>query len=536
MFKRKEYINNIIHSLAWVQSEIQLSGFAALYDNHIVAEDFFCGFLNLLYGYNLTNVNHIVRNAPAIDLADSENRIAVQVTATASQEKVQSTIKKFLKYELYADYDRLCVLFLGDMPKCEKPVETEGRFAFDKQSDLLDMKDLIQEIKKRSTQELGKLDAYLKEEMNLQLAGREEEGKSGRKPGPVIAGCLVPAALGIICFIAVRLYTNKPYASVYFSKVLPYSEAGYYESFEDVSAIVRTDMETFQAFSILSFARNYGNRNSVIEDVYCDILDLTPIEEAGIRLDAVIVDNIWKLYAVNDGWGKAGSLELESVTIKWSNGEQEEQLDIIVSDQHIVENEEVASAKAALVAEYALDCEKFEEFCENRSVLYPMISATVSEGENSYTWSAYLYCIDGKFDLDYGGLGGPEPFITLFALLNVDSRPERISFTGLDSTPVVGDTLRIETVIAPTKSCEVTCRNVFMVNGKQQQTDSFTVRVTVPVFADGAVGCAGMMTRELAQMDRFDEDLADRIAQKYLYNPDSIREAFGVAEQGELEE
>lgn len=535
MFKRKEYIDNIIHSLAWIQSEIKLSGFAALYDNHIVAEDFFCGFLNLLYGYNLTNVNHSVRNAPAIDLVDSKNRIAIQVTATSSQEKVQSTIKKFLKYELYADYDRLCILFLGDVPKCEKPVDTEGHFAFDKKSDLLDMKDLIQEIKKRNTEELGKLDAYLKEELNLKLTGRKEEGQKSRKLWPVIAGCLVLTVLAVTYFIIIGLNTKEPRANVYFSKVLPYSQAGYYESYENISAIVRTDEEAVKAFSILSFVRNFGEQNSVIEDVYCDILRLTPIEEERITLDAVIVDNTWKLYAINDGWGDSDSLELESAVVEWSNGEQEEQLELIASDKHIIENEGVDSARAVLMAEYKLDSKKFQEFCESQVVQYPTISATVSDGENSYTWGAYLTCIDGKFDLDYGGRGDLGPFITLFAILDVDSRPKKISFTGPDSTPVVGDTLRIETVIAPTKSCEVKCRNVFRVNGELQQTDSYTVTVTVPVFEDGAIGFTGMMTRELAQMDRFDEDLADRIAQRYLYNPESIREAFQISDRGEME-
>lgn len=534
MFKRKEYIDKITHSLAWIQAEIKLSGFAGLYDNNIIAEDFFCGFLNLVYGYHLTNMNHFVRNAPAIDLVDPGNRIAIQVTATGSREKVQDTIKKFRKHELFAEYDRLCMLFLGDIPKYEKPIDTEGLFEFDKKNDLWDMQSLIREIKKLSTEELGKLDAYLKEELNDRLCqpGKDDK-KKGTKAAVITAGCLLLAAA---FFMAAALRAEKPRANVYFSKVLPYSEAGYYESFEDISAIVRTDVETVKAFSILSFVRNFGERNSVIEEVSCDILELTPIEEERIWLDAVIVDNTLKLYAINDGWGASDSLELESATIEWSNGQEQGSLTLIVSDSRLVENEGIASAGAVLVAEYTLDSKKFQEFRESQGALYPTISARVSDGENSYTWGAYLYCTDGNFELDYGGEGGWEPVITLFAVLDVDGRPKKISFTGMDSTPVVGDTLRIETVIAPTKSCEVTCRDVFRVNGELQQTDSYTVRVTVPVFEDAAIGCSGMMTRELAEMDPFDKDLAGRIAQKYFYNPESLREVFQTSDSGEGEE
>ena len=331
---------------------------------------------------------------------------------------------------------------------------------------------------------------------------------------------------GAIFFVISRTHVNTPCANVYFSKVLPYNAAGFYESFEDVSPIEKAEVETEKAFSILSFVRNFGDTNSVIEEVYCEISQLEPIEEDVIQLDAEIVDNTWKLYAINNGWGDSGALKLDRIALCWDYGDEKEQLDIIASDKRIVENHGVAAAKAVLLAEYDLDSEKYQKIFGSSNIWDIGISVEASIGDETYGWGAYLLYNNGKFTIGYGGMGDRGPQVTLFAVLNVDSRPSKLTFTGPDSTPVVGDTLRIETVIAPTKSCEVECRNVFTVNGEQQQTKLYKVKVTVPVFKDGAVGYTGMLTQELAHMEVYDEYTADHIAQKYLYDPDVIREDF----------
>ena len=46
---------------------------------NVHAENVIIPILNLVYGVNLVNINNRVRNSAAIDLVDTENRIAVQV-------------------------------------------------------------------------------------------------------------------------------------------------------------------------------------------------------------------------------------------------------------------------------------------------------------------------------------------------------------------------------------------------------------------------------------------------------------------------
>ena len=59
MMKRKKYIDNIIYSLSVLQTQLVMRNAVGLYDDNILAEDFFCGFLNLIYGCELSNLNTI---------------------------------------------------------------------------------------------------------------------------------------------------------------------------------------------------------------------------------------------------------------------------------------------------------------------------------------------------------------------------------------------------------------------------------------------------------------------------------------------
>ena len=60
--------------------------------------------------------------APAIDLVDPKNRIAVQVTSDNSSTKIKHTIEEFNKNKAYQSYDRLIVLILTQKKKSILPI------------------------------------------------------------------------------------------------------------------------------------------------------------------------------------------------------------------------------------------------------------------------------------------------------------------------------------------------------------------------------------------------------------------------------
>ena len=70
MMNKEVYLKNIAENLALLSREVSILNAVNLYDINIIAEDFFPGLLNLIYGYELKNANHLEKNAPAIDLID----------------------------------------------------------------------------------------------------------------------------------------------------------------------------------------------------------------------------------------------------------------------------------------------------------------------------------------------------------------------------------------------------------------------------------------------------------------------------------
>ena len=105
MMNKEVYLKNVAESLALLSREVSILNAVNLYDINIVAEDFFPGLLNLIYGYELKNANYLEKNAPAIDLVDPKNRIAVQVTSDNSSTKIKHTIEEFKTKRIRAMID-----------------------------------------------------------------------------------------------------------------------------------------------------------------------------------------------------------------------------------------------------------------------------------------------------------------------------------------------------------------------------------------------------------------------------------------------
>lgn len=163
---KEVYLKNIAENLALLSREVSiLKNAVNLYDINIIAEDFFPGLLNLIYGYELKNANHLEKNAPAIDLIDQKNRIAVQVTSDNSSTKIKHTIEEFNKSQAYHLYDRLVVLILTQKKKYSSNFDTQGLFSFEKARDIWDVEKLIKDIRELETAQIKNVSDYLSEEL-----------------------------------------------------------------------------------------------------------------------------------------------------------------------------------------------------------------------------------------------------------------------------------------------------------------------------------------------------------------------------------
>lgn len=162
---KEVYLKNIAENLALLSREVSILNAVNLYDINIIAEDFFPGLLNLIYGYELQNANHLEKNAPAIDLIDRKNRIAVQVTSDNSSTKIRHTIEEFNKNQAYHLYDRLVVLILTQKKNYSSSFSTQGRFSFEKARDIWDVEKLIKDIRELETEQIRNISDYLSEEL-----------------------------------------------------------------------------------------------------------------------------------------------------------------------------------------------------------------------------------------------------------------------------------------------------------------------------------------------------------------------------------
>lgn len=120
-----------------------------MYDLHRLAENVVLGLLQEILNLpQLRNLNATEReNVPGIDLADDTERLAVQVTATTSLEKIKDTLSTFLRHNLNSSYDRLVIYVLtqrqGTYSQSSIDAVVQGRFNFKAKRDICDFRYLL---------------------------------------------------------------------------------------------------------------------------------------------------------------------------------------------------------------------------------------------------------------------------------------------------------------------------------------------------------------------------------------------------------
>ena len=355
-----------------------------------------------------------------------------------------------------------------------------------------------------------------------------------RTPAWVYAliGVLAVAVIGAVIFVnltkkAVSNHETAAHAaSVYYSEIVPYSLAGFYETAQ-MAENDRFSMNTYdRAFSLLSFIRNDTGKSMFVEKIAVDILDLVPVTVPEIVLDGVMnEENVFTILAFNDGWGDA-----DNIPVKWSvipeNGVPAFPSFIeSMSGQGTVT---VKSGEAALILKKQADFHELLEWARSQDSKYLTSLYTLMVeadcGDTPKILAMFLlYDPDtDRITYTFGGADSDRPTITLYGVLDVDNPPKSIRFTTGDSTPLVDDTFRIETVIIPTKSCDVTLRGSYSMGGDLYETNAYSVRVSVPYFEENSNMLSGKMTRELAEIDMNDVKRMRQICSKYRYDIQSI--------------
>ncbi|MCX6579170.1 MAG: SMEK domain-containing protein [Candidatus Aminicenantes bacterium] len=161
---RQTYFNSIEERLSTLATRIEMRGGLNILDLNLHAENFYLHLFNLLFGWELQNLNEIKENAPGIDLVDDTNKIIVQVSATATRQKIESALAKDISG--YKGYDFKFIAISKDAAALRtKTFLNPHNLRFSPNEDIYDMKSLLKIISSLDIDLLNKVYEFLKKEI-----------------------------------------------------------------------------------------------------------------------------------------------------------------------------------------------------------------------------------------------------------------------------------------------------------------------------------------------------------------------------------
>lgn len=169
---RQSFFNDIEFKLATLSTRISLRGKLNLLELHIHSETFFQQLLNEVYGWSVENENTIKQNVEAIDLIDYQNKLVIQVSATATNKKIESCLEKNSIRDI-SSYTFKFVSISKDADHLRKKTYLNPHgINFNPSEDIIDISSILRKINSLEIDELKRVHRFivkeLKEEPNLQ--------------------------------------------------------------------------------------------------------------------------------------------------------------------------------------------------------------------------------------------------------------------------------------------------------------------------------------------------------------------------------
>jgi hypothetical protein len=143
-------------------------------DLNIHSENFYAHFLNLVFKLELKNLNTIKHNAEAVDLVDQKNEIFLQVSATATKQKIDSTLSKDLRK--YKDYRfKFLAISVIDSHLKNKSFKNPHDLKFEPNEDILDISKILKHINSKDIEEIKRICDFLKKELSSEFNSSKVE-------------------------------------------------------------------------------------------------------------------------------------------------------------------------------------------------------------------------------------------------------------------------------------------------------------------------------------------------------------------------
>ena len=171
---RSTYFEFIESKLTSLAASIDMRGGLNILNLNLHAENFYLHFCNLLFGWELHNLNAVDQNAAGIDLVDTKNRVVVQVSATATKQKIESALAKDLS--LYSGYGFRFISISKDAKGLrDKTFANPHNLKFLPTSDILDVRSLLRHINGLDVDGMKEICSFLRKELSSEPAAEKVE-------------------------------------------------------------------------------------------------------------------------------------------------------------------------------------------------------------------------------------------------------------------------------------------------------------------------------------------------------------------------
>jgi hypothetical protein len=159
---QQELTQRVNKLLAVWKANIETNKPLNFYDINLVAEDVAAKLLNWVFNLELENLNERQKNFPGIDLGDTKNKIAFQVTSRNDSKKIKESLEKFMNGPNRTFSEGMKFFIINDKPKLGRQRYDSICPDFDIDIDILTLDDLIVEIKKIYRRDRERFDTILK--------------------------------------------------------------------------------------------------------------------------------------------------------------------------------------------------------------------------------------------------------------------------------------------------------------------------------------------------------------------------------------
>jgi hypothetical protein len=162
---RPNYFNVIEERLNILAQRIISRGRLNILDFHGHSEYFYQFFLNEVYKWEVANENDVKQNVEAIDLVDHTNKLVLQVSATSSKQKIESSLSKdsIKKYKGYT-FKFVSIARDSDELRKDKFKNPHG-IAFNPASDIIEKNSILSKIRGLNINDQERIYEFVKKEL-----------------------------------------------------------------------------------------------------------------------------------------------------------------------------------------------------------------------------------------------------------------------------------------------------------------------------------------------------------------------------------